>query len=197
MERRSLKKIRASTGFEPVTSAIPVRCSTNWAMKPHIGSEVNLLSSYLPVQWSVYVNRQDLQDNSLNQILCDFEFVDTDFSFLFIMNRQELSFKQRSLLFTVLLFRYSHLFVVNSIQSSFCRSINVWEHQFAIGQQLPCKIIRHIVSTCVVIIFIKCLEKCARRDWSERVHYISARARSRSARSTRLRLLFLCTSSCS
>ena len=52
MERRSLKKIRASTGFEPVTSAIPVRCSTNWAMKPHIGSEVNLLSSYLPVQWN-------------------------------------------------------------------------------------------------------------------------------------------------
>ena len=42
LERRSLKKIRASTGFEPVTSAIPVRCSTNWAMKPHIGSEVNL-----------------------------------------------------------------------------------------------------------------------------------------------------------
>ena len=46
------KKIRASTGFELVTSAIPVRCSTNWAMKPHIGSEVNLLSSYLPVQWN-------------------------------------------------------------------------------------------------------------------------------------------------
>ena len=46
------KKTRASTGFEPVTSAIPVRCSTNWAMKPHIGSEVNLLSSYLPVQWN-------------------------------------------------------------------------------------------------------------------------------------------------
>ena len=52
LERRSLKKIRASTGFEPVTSAIPVRCSANWAMKPHIGSEVNLLSSYLPVQWN-------------------------------------------------------------------------------------------------------------------------------------------------
>ena len=50
LERRSLKKIRASTGFEPVTSAIPVRCSTNWAMKPHIGSEVILLSSYLPVR---------------------------------------------------------------------------------------------------------------------------------------------------
>ena len=36
-----------------MTSAIPVRCSTNWAMKPHIGSEANLLSSYLPwgVKW--------------------------------------------------------------------------------------------------------------------------------------------------
>ena len=47
------KKIRASMGFEPVTSAIPVRCSANWAMKPHIGSKVNLLSSYLPwgVKW--------------------------------------------------------------------------------------------------------------------------------------------------
>ena len=46
------KKNRASTGFEPMTSAIPVRCSTNWAMKPHIGSKVNLLSSFLPVQWN-------------------------------------------------------------------------------------------------------------------------------------------------
>ena len=42
--QRSLKNIRASTGFEPVTSALPVRCS----------SEVNLLGSYLPwgVKWS-------------------------------------------------------------------------------------------------------------------------------------------------
>ena len=54
-----------------------------------------------------------------------------------------------------------YLWYVNSIQSSFCRSINVWKHQFAIGQQLPCKIIRHIVSTCVVTIFYKCSEKCA------------------------------------
>ena len=29
VEKRSLKKIRASTGFEPLTSALPVRCSTN------------------------------------------------------------------------------------------------------------------------------------------------------------------------
>ena len=46
------KKTRASTGFEPMTSAIPVRYSTNWAMKPHIGSKVNVLSSYLPAQWN-------------------------------------------------------------------------------------------------------------------------------------------------
>ena len=45
LEGRSLKNIRASMGFKPVTSAIPVRCSTNGAVKPHIGSEVNLLSS--------------------------------------------------------------------------------------------------------------------------------------------------------
>ena len=58
LERRSLKKVRASTGFKPVTSAIPVRCSTNWAMKPHIGSKVKLLSSYPPVRnemmWCIY-----------------------------------------------------------------------------------------------------------------------------------------------
>ena len=52
MKLKSDHRIRASTGFEPVTSAIPVRCSTNWAMKPHIGNEVNFLSSYLPVQWN-------------------------------------------------------------------------------------------------------------------------------------------------
>ena len=31
---------KASTGFEPVTFAIPVRCSTNWAKKLRIGSEL-------------------------------------------------------------------------------------------------------------------------------------------------------------
>ena len=48
-------------GFNGIrTSAIPVRCSTNWAMKPHIGSEVNLLSSYPPwgVKWcEVYMKQ--------------------------------------------------------------------------------------------------------------------------------------------
>ena len=52
LEGRSLKNIRASTEFEPVTSAIPVRCSTNWAVKPHNDSELNLVSSCLSVQWN-------------------------------------------------------------------------------------------------------------------------------------------------
>ena len=51
-KEEAYKQIRASTGLESVTSAIPVRCFTNWAMKPHIASEANLLSSYLPVQWN-------------------------------------------------------------------------------------------------------------------------------------------------
>ena len=34
LRKRSLKKSQASAGFEPVTSAIMVQCSINWAMKP-------------------------------------------------------------------------------------------------------------------------------------------------------------------
>ena len=33
LERRSLKKIRASAGFEPVTSGIPVQCSNYGATR--------------------------------------------------------------------------------------------------------------------------------------------------------------------
>ena len=39
-------------GFKLVTSAIPVPCSTNWAVKQHIGRKVNLLSSYLLMGWN-------------------------------------------------------------------------------------------------------------------------------------------------
>ena len=34
LRKLSLKKIQAWTGFEPMTSAIPVQSSTNWAIKP-------------------------------------------------------------------------------------------------------------------------------------------------------------------
>ena len=57
------KKIRVSTGFE---SVIPVWCSTNWAMKPHTGSGVNLLSSYLPKQW----DDEKLRNNSYLYCVC-------------------------------------------------------------------------------------------------------------------------------
>ena len=33
-EIKAWKKIQAWTGFEPMTSAIPVQCSTDWAIKP-------------------------------------------------------------------------------------------------------------------------------------------------------------------
>ena len=46
-----------TTGFKPVTSTIPVRCSTNWAMKTRIGSEVNFVEFISPVRsemaWSI------------------------------------------------------------------------------------------------------------------------------------------------
>ena len=34
LRKEAWKKFRTSTGFEPVTSWLPVRCSTNWAVKP-------------------------------------------------------------------------------------------------------------------------------------------------------------------
>ena len=34
LRKEAWKKFRTSTGFEPVTSRLPVRCSTNRAMKP-------------------------------------------------------------------------------------------------------------------------------------------------------------------
>ena len=46
------KKSGLQRDSNPWPPRIPVRCSTNWAMKPHIGSKVNLLSSSLPVQWN-------------------------------------------------------------------------------------------------------------------------------------------------
>ena len=48
--KKKPEKIRASTGFGPATSAIPVRYQLSYEVT---GSEVNLLSSYLPcgVKW--------------------------------------------------------------------------------------------------------------------------------------------------
>ena len=34
LRKEAWKKFRTSPGFEPVTSRLPMQCSTNWAMKP-------------------------------------------------------------------------------------------------------------------------------------------------------------------
>ena len=61
LERRSLKKSGLQRDSSPWPPRIPVRCSTNWAMKPHIGCEVNLLTSYQPWGvkwgWSIWFNK--------------------------------------------------------------------------------------------------------------------------------------------
>ena len=46
------KKSRLQQDSNPWPPRIPVRCSTNWAMKPYIGSEVNLLSSFSREEWN-------------------------------------------------------------------------------------------------------------------------------------------------
>ena len=47
LQRNLWNNSEASTGFEPMTSAIPVRCSTNWAMKPACWKQVGALAFFL------------------------------------------------------------------------------------------------------------------------------------------------------
>ena len=57
-------KVRASTGFEPVTSAIPVRCSTNWAMKPLIAHEAHCLNIFSFTMFEeIYCRRRNVKGN--------------------------------------------------------------------------------------------------------------------------------------
>ena len=49
LQRKPRTNSEASTGFEPMTYAIPVRCSTDWAMKPRckqLESEFDLYPLY-------------------------------------------------------------------------------------------------------------------------------------------------------
>ena len=49
LRKDAWKKFRISTGFEPVTSQLPVRCSTNWALKPlTLGACRSIVGSYVP-----------------------------------------------------------------------------------------------------------------------------------------------------
>ncbi len=45
------KIFKATTGLEPMNSAIPVRCYTNWAMKPwYVGSRSIVVSNILQME---------------------------------------------------------------------------------------------------------------------------------------------------
>ena len=87
LQKESLKKIQACTGFKPLTSVIPVQCSTNWANKP-TGSKsfnwfvinpwnsedddevMNIWKSYMrTVQWRKPTNKETNQVPSKNTVL--------------------------------------------------------------------------------------------------------------------------------
>ena len=53
LRKEAWKKFRTSTGFEPVTSRLPVRCSTKWAMKPLTLEEGQLWVHMFP--WKKWV----------------------------------------------------------------------------------------------------------------------------------------------
>ena len=44
--KEAWKKFRSSMGFKPMTSRLPVQCSTNWAIKPL----TSIVDSYVPVK---------------------------------------------------------------------------------------------------------------------------------------------------
>ena len=52
LERRSLKKY----GLQRYSNPWPPRCSTNWAMKPHVRSEVDLLSLAILLHQAAHFN---------------------------------------------------------------------------------------------------------------------------------------------
>ena len=64
-EIRQIRKIQvAPTGFEPMTSVMPVQRSTNWALKPLSWEQVNLLGSFVPVKDSMIVMNLYLKSGS-------------------------------------------------------------------------------------------------------------------------------------
>ena len=85
LQKESLKKIQACSGFKPLTSVIPVQHSTNWANKP-TGSRsfnwfvinpwkdddevMNIWKSYMrTAQWRKPTNKETNQVPSKNTVL--------------------------------------------------------------------------------------------------------------------------------
>ena len=53
LQRKSRKNLESPMGFEPMTSAIPVWCSTNWAMKPR-WKPVRCEFNFIPIIWAFF-----------------------------------------------------------------------------------------------------------------------------------------------
>ena len=66
LRKEAWKKFRTSTGFEPVTSRLPVRCSTNFAMKPLTLGRIKLSVYMFP--WIASLR------NCINCVHCDDHF---------------------------------------------------------------------------------------------------------------------------
>ena len=50
LQKRSLQNIQGSTHFEPVPLRCLLRAATNWATKPHVGSEVNFRGVFVALE---------------------------------------------------------------------------------------------------------------------------------------------------
>ena len=73
------KKFRTSTGFEPVTSRLPVRCFTNWAMKPLTLGAGQLWVQIFPwKKWVLMINDANLMETIKLSLNC-FTILTDDF----------------------------------------------------------------------------------------------------------------------
>ena len=72
---KTQKKFWHFNGFEPMTSAIPVRCSTNWAMNEASAEAGQVQVQFIPVIWwewyEVYMIKIQYNTIQYNTIQCD------------------------------------------------------------------------------------------------------------------------------
>ena len=58
---------RASTGFEPVTSALALQCSTNWVMKTHTLGADQFIEFIIPMKGMKYTSIMSTADIQMNE----------------------------------------------------------------------------------------------------------------------------------
>lgn len=82
MQKKSLEKIQASTGFKCMASRYKFATATNWATKPHIGGEAHLEVSFFlkrnfiiifienfdPKKWVPWPQRLNLQYGAQSEV---------------------------------------------------------------------------------------------------------------------------------